>query len=273
MPEGDTIHRTAATLSTWLGGRVVTAARAAPQARVEIGTIVGATITTVTAVGKHLLMECSGPSGRWTLRTHQRMTGSWHVYPAGVPWQRPPRQARLVIEAGDRIAVLFNAPVIELTPGGRLGADIDHLGPDILGADLDVDAIVARARAGDPSTAIGELLLDQRVASGIGNIYRCESMFLERVDPFGATGDLTDAALRALIIRAHRLMSANLAPRPSADGGRDVGRGAGRSWVHRRAGRPCLRCDAPIRSQPQGTQARVVYWCPRCQAPVGAHLR
>lgn len=265
MPEGDTIHRTAATLSTWLGGRVVTAARAAAQVGVDIAPVVGTTVASVSAIGKHLLIEFTGQRGPFTLRTHNRMTGSWHVYPAGARWQRPAHQARLVIEAGDRVAVLFNAPDIELTAGSRLDADIAHLGPDILDADVDTLAVVARARTRSPSTPIGELLLDQRVVAGIGNIYRCEVMFLGAVNPWAPVRLLDDQQLCALIISAHMLMSGNLRPSPSGDGARDFGNGPGVAWVYRRAGRPCRRCAATIMSMPQGAQARTAYWCPACQ--------
>jgi endonuclease-8 len=265
VPEGDTIFRTATSLRRWLGGRAVTAARSRVPG-VDLTGLVGRTVDAVDARGKHLLMRFSGGP---VLHTHMMMTGSWHVYPTGESWRRSPRQARVVIEAGPRLAVCFNAPVIEL-----LGADdershpsLRRLGPDVLVPDsLDPATVRRRARARTAaSPTIGELLLDQQVVAGIGNIYRAESLFLCGIDPFRASGEVADAALDDLVRTASRLMSANAttgsAVARSFDGGPD------RPWVYRRAGLPCRRCGTPIRRRLLGAQARAVYWCPTCQPP------
>ena len=73
--------------------------------------LVGQTVDSVEAQGKHLLMRLD--SGQ-VLHSHMKMTGSWHVYRAGERWRKPPSQARLVVTAGERVAVCFNAPVVEL---------------------------------------------------------------------------------------------------------------------------------------------------------------
>src|SRR5437868_1858051 len=110
MPEGDTLHRTAETLGRWLTGRQITAARA-QFVDVPAAKLVGQTVEAVEARGKNLLVRFD--SGQ-VLRTHLRMTGAWHVYPAGERWRRPAARARLVLEAGDHTAVCFDAPVVEL---------------------------------------------------------------------------------------------------------------------------------------------------------------
>ena len=190
MPEGDTIYRTADLLRTWLVGRSVTAARSR-VAGLATDRLVGATVTAVESQGKHLLMRFSNGD---TLHTHMRMTGSWHVYPAGGRWQRSGQQARVVIEAGDRVAVCFNAPVVELlaSRAEAVHPALAGLGQDLLGTrPLDLEAARTRARrlTAEPDgtgggRVIGEVLLDQRVVAGIGNIYRCETLFLCGVDPW-----------------------------------------------------------------------------------------
>ncbi len=251
MPEGDVLFRTAATLQKWLAGREVTAATttAAPM--------VGRSVAKVEANGKHLLMHFD--SGH-VLHTHLRMTGSWHVYGVGERWQRPERQAKVSVICGERVAVCFNAPIVELlAPGGeRSHPSLSNLGPDVLDLPLDVEEIRRRARSRPPTTALGELLLDQRVVAGIGNIWRCESLFLERRNPWVPTSSLTDRELDALVGTAHRIMRRNLGPFT----------GRQQAWVYRRAARPCRRCATRIRSRAQGEQARTAYWCPTCQ-PVG----
>jgi endonuclease-8 len=110
-----------------------------------------------------------------------------------------------------------------------------------------------------PETEIGVALLDQRVASGIGNVYRSETLFACRADPFARIGDLEVDVPRRLYATASELLRRNLdgRPRRTSPGG---------LAVYRKTGRPCPRCGTPIRSRRQGEAARTVYWCPSCQA-------
>jgi endonuclease VIII len=273
MPEGDTIYRTASSIRRWMDGRVVTAAESVlPQ--LGIGRVVGRTVTGVDAVGKHLLITFPGEP-TFVLRTHMRMTGSWHVYSASDVWQRPRRQARVILEAGDHLAVCFNAPIIDLLADstGREGTAISdavgHLGPDILADPFDVQRAYERARARSESgqRAIGEVLLDQRIVAGIGNIYRCESLFAESISPWRLLSSIDDDALVRLLLGAERLMKANLGPVVSRNFGIDrrPPTEGGVTWVYRRAQKPCLTCGTLILSRAQGDQARTAYWCPSCQ--------
>ncbi len=272
MPEGDTIARTASSLRTWLGGRIVTAAQTS-LANLPVSRLVGRTISDVGTIGKNLLVSFAGDAADdvLVLHTHMKMTGSWHVYPAGASWQKPTWQARVVIESGDRLAVCFNAPVIELDgPGAtKRRPSLSGLGPDVLVEPLDVDRFLERAAATSASYALGELLLDQRVVCGIGNIYRCEAFFLEGHHPWTARRALSDEALVALVGRAARLMQANLrtATLRTVSVGRHFGAGGSRTWVYRRAGLGCRVCGTEIVARAQGPLARRAYWCPACQVP------
>jgi endonuclease-8 len=122
---------------------------------------------------------------------------------------------------------------------------------------------VRRLRA-DPRRSLGEALLDQRSVAGIGNVYKSEVCFIERMDPWAPVGSFDDAALAAVLRRARELLRANVS------GGQRVTTGVARPgdsvWVYGRSGRPCRRCGTPIRGRRQGAQARLTYWCPRCQA-------
>jgi endonuclease VIII len=248
MPEGDTIWRTAAGLRQRVGGQVVTAAR--PE---RFAGLVGRTLEAVEPAGKHLLMRFSDG---WTLHSHMRMNGSWHLYRAGQRWQRPERQARVVLEFGEWLAVCFSAPVVDLVRAGH--EPIAHLGPDLLAAGVRMEEVVARARALGP-TPLGELLLDQRVCGGIGNVYKCETLWRLRLDPWASSDMLDDAALAELFETARTAMRANLRPAaPRRFEGRPPA-------VHGRGGRPCPRCGTPVRTRLQGELARLTYWCPTCQ--------
>lgn len=248
MPEGDTIWRTAAALRERVGGQTVTAAR--PE---RFAGLVGRTLEAVEPAGKHLLMRFSG---RWTLHSHMRMAGSWHLYRPGERWRRPAHLARVVLDFGEWQAVCFSAPVVDLVRSGR--EPVGHLGPDLLGADVELDAVVARARALG-ATPLGELLLDQRVCSGIGNVYKCETLWQLRLDPWRSSAELADPELREVFATARAAMLANLAGgAPRRFGGRPPA-------VHGRRGRPCPRCGGRVAARAQGEQARITYWCPVCQ--------
>ena len=263
MPEGDTLFRTAAGLRPHLVGRVVSAARARrPGPQIE--RVVGSTITAVESQGKNLLVRFDNGL---ELRTHLRMTGSWHRYRPGERWRRPEARARLVLEVPGAVAVCFDAPVIELFEqrAEALHPTFAALGPDLLDPEFgpahEAEAVRRLREPDHAARSISEALLDQRVLAGIGNIWRNEALFVERVDPLAPVAGLDDATLHRLVLTAHRLLaeSASLAP------------GRARLRVYRRSGRPCPRCGTLIRSAPLAAELpRTTYWCPRCQGTEAA---
>ena len=223
---------------------------------VALKRVEGTTVTGVDAVGKHLLVRFDNGL---SLHTHMRMTGSWHLYRPGEPWRRPERLARAVLEVEGTVAVLFNAPVVELKRTAREG--LEHLGPDLLGDPVDLSRVVRRARSLPGAVALGELLLDQRVAAGIGNVYKSETLWWLRLDPWAPQSSLTDEQLAELFEVAREALRSNLGSFER----RFPGYGPGA--VHGRGGRACRRCGTIIRVRAQGEQARLTYWCPTCQRP------
>jgi endonuclease-8 len=178
------------------------------------------------------------------------------------------------------VAVCFDAPVVELF---ERRAEVVHptismLGPDLLDASYDQAEAVRRLR--DPAraeTAIGEAILDQRALAGVGNVYKSEVLFMERVDPFAPVSALDAETLERVLDTAREQLQANA--RSDAPAGRsttvDIKTGKrlapSRLWVYDRAGRPCHRCGTLIQAGPQGAELpRTTYWCPSCQAPAGA---
>jgi endonuclease VIII len=243
MPEGDALHRAAEQLRV-LEGKVVAAESPHPRAA-ALGVaerIDGRRLEHVEAVGKNLLFTFEGGL---VLRSHLRMRGRWRILapgtePFGTPW--------LVLRTGEAQAVLSNGPVLEL--GTRPFAALEGLGPDIMREPPEVEAMVARLRAADQNREIGEALLDQRLVAGIGNMWKAEALFEAGLSPWAHLGETSDEALGRLLHGASALMRA----------------GRRRRAVYRRAGLPCRRCAAAVRSRPQGDNARRAYWCPTCQA-------
>ena len=245
----------------------MTAARAnGPGAVPQVERVVGREIRSVEALGKNLLIRFDGDL---ELRTHLRMNGSWHRYRPGERWRRPPSRARLVLEVPGAVAVGFDAPVVELFEERTEGLHpaLSRLGPDLLAPSFDRDEALRRLR--DPSragTTIAEALIDQRALAGIGNVYKSETLFIERVSPFVPVGEVDDETLGRLVDTARRLMLANIDRSRGPERVTTGTRAGGPLHVYGRTGRPCARCGARIESRQQGADLpRTTYWCPRCQ--------
>jgi endonuclease-8 len=276
MPEGDTLFRTAAGLRPYLVGRVVIGARAqGPGPVPQVHRIIGQRIETVEALGKNLLITFDGGL---ELRTHLRMRGSWHRYRPGERWRRPAGRARLMLEVDGAVAVCFDAPVVELFErrAASLHPALASLGPDLLADDLDVAAVRRRLRAGERAELeIAVALLDQRALAGIGNVYKNEVLWIERVSPFARVADVDDATLDRLVATAHRLLRANsdanhgperITTRDQLQVLGQSGRAPGPLYVYGRAGRPCRRCGMPLSVTRQGRDLpRTTVWCASCQ--------
>ena len=262
MPEGDTIHKIANFLAPRLGGQTVLAANLADAAAARRG--VGRRVVDVVARGKHLFIEFDNG---FALRSHLGMHGSWHRYARGGDWQRPRKQLSLSLATAEWEYVCFNAKEVELVRIPSVRERIVHarLGPDLVVDEVDADGLVRRAREIlDADALLADALLDQRVASGIGNVYKSEVLFIERFSPATPIAGVDDRDLGRCYETAADLLRRNLG------GGRRVTRfandQAGRLWVYGRGGQPCLVCDTPIRSRRIGRHHRGTYWCPVCQA-------
>lgn len=270
MPEGDTLHRSANRLRPALVGHRL-ARFEAPRLTGGVRPSVGTTIDRVEAVGKHLLVAFDDGV---VLRTHLRMSGSWHLYRVGERWRKGGHLARAVVGTDEWVAVCFSAPVVEAfrAPPEAAALPADHplarLGPDLCLPDVDLDAATERfALVAEPDEEIKVALLDQRIAAGIGNVYASEVCFARGVDPFTPVAALDLSARRRLLATASALLRANLGGGPRTT----VAGAPGSLAVYGRRGQPCRRCGTPVRMRLQGDQARSTYWCPTCQPASPAH--
>jgi endonuclease VIII len=207
----------------------------------------GRVLESVEAHGKNLLLRFEG--GR-VLRSHLRMNGSWRVVPAaaetpGLPW--------LVLSGRKRKAVLRGGSVLDLTDRATRS-----LGPDILADPPDLATILARLRGTDQRRQLGEVLLDQRLVAGIGNVWRAEALWEAQLSPWRRLRETSDGELETVLSSAARMMRLSLAGRRHE------------RRVYRRAGRPCPRCGTPVESRGQGDDNRIAYWCPGCQRGEGS---
>jgi len=253
VPEGDTLHRAANRLQPLVGERIE-ACSPHPRARAErvAEQVDGRVLESVVAVGKNLVLRFSGGV---VVRSHLRLSGRWTLRPAGEvgagrPW--------LVLRGAREEAVLWNGPVLEL----HLRA-LARLGPDILEQPPRLAEMLVRLDRVDGSRRLGEVLLDQSLVAGFGNMWMAEALWAAELSPWRRLLEVSRDERQLALETAAALM------RASVDRGRE-----GPRRVYGRAGRPCPRCGAGIRSWGLGDANRTAYWCPGCQRgeePRGAY--
>jgi endonuclease VIII len=274
MPEGDTIFRSARALQQALAGQKVTLFETAyaPLASVnDQSPVAGRIIERVESRGKWLLIHFSGDL---ILTTHMLMSGSWHIYRVGERWKRARSHMRVVLGTHQFLAVAFNVPVAKFHTARTLErfAGVAGLGPDVLGGSFAADEATARLLEHDDEE-VGNVLLNQRVMAGVGNVFKSEICFACGVNPFRKVAGLRAPEIECLLDTARRFLAANV-----VEGAGDTivtYTGARRTtgsidpalrlWVYRRSGSACRRCGSTILMRKQGPGARSTYWCPDCQ--------
>lgn len=260
MPEGDVVLRTARRLTQALAdGPLVRAELRWPS--VAGANLVGVQALETVSHGKHLLTRFD--DGR-TLHTHLRMEGTYQIrrtLPQPQRW--PQHTVRVVLATSRWTCVGISLGMVDLVATTQESSVIGHLGPDLMADDVDVATAAANLRAqGD--RAIGEVLLDQRVAAGIGTIYTAETLWLHRINPWLPASEVPGP--EDVMSTAAEIMRRSAdAPSITATGDPRPGRG---THAYGRANHPCRRCGTPIREGRLGRPPsdRVTYWCPRCQA-------
>jgi endonuclease-8 len=275
MPEGDTIFRTARALGRALAGKPITGFRSTYPllTRFDDDTpLAGQIVESVESRGKWLLIHFSGGG---TLATHLLMNGSWHIYRPGERWQQPRVNMRIVIENSEYIAVGFRVPVARMHTVLSLARDAKIPQPalDVLSPEFDAEAAMLRVLA-HPEEEIADVLLHQEVLAGVGNEFKSEICFVTGVNPFCKVGALSREQVAGLIAAAQKLVAANVLE----DSGDEMVTYGGRKrrtthesdpgasvYVYGRKGEACRRCGELIRRRLQGPDARVTFWCEKCQ--------
>ncbi len=259
MPEGDTIFRAACTLRAVLENRRIDAATSQDPA-IRADALIGQTVTSVEARGKHLLLHLDSHSA---IHSHMGMTGSWHIYSTGAAWRKPQSKASLVLSVERTEVVCFSPKTLEIlsTDALRRHRFLTNLGPDLLKNPFPEEEALQRFRQCGRLT-LGDAVMHQGIVCGVGNVYKSEGLFLTNMSPFQVVDEFSDEQLLDLLKELRGLMRRNLQgfrrrTRFAADGSS--------LWVYSRSGEPCLKCGQLIRMQRQGNLGRSTYWCPTCQ--------
>jgi endonuclease-8 len=275
MPEGDTIFRTARALGRALTGKPITGFRSTYPLLMRFNDdtpLIGQIVEQVESRGKWLLIHFSGGG---TLATHMLMSGSWHIYRPGERWQKPASHMRIVIENSDYVAVGFTVPVAEMHTAQSLARNrkIPRSEIDVLSEAFDA-AAAARRLLAHREEELADVLLHQEVLAGVGNVFKSEICFVTGLNPFCKVAALNAEQVDGVIAAARELLAANVLE----DSGDAIVTYGGRKrrtthesdpsaslWVYDRKGEPCRRCGELICKRMQGPEARVTFWCPRCQ--------
>lgn len=263
MPEGDTVWKIAHTLRPRLVDRELVEV----QLRGRRSQVVPErpVVQSVEPVGKHLLVRLGRSA---MLRIHLGLHGRWRLgRPGTVPGPR--RRLSVLLATEDDVCACFGARSVEVFGAGLRSQHpvLSSLGPDLLVDPVPWDVVAERAAAATAARSISALLLDQRVAAGIGNVYRNEVLFLHGLHPDTPAVDVPPEQVLALFRTAAALLRQNLGPgrRITTRDPRGEPRGGPRHWVYGRAGEPCLRCLTRLRGGRTLENARPSTWCPRCQ--------
>jgi endonuclease-8 len=178
-------------------------------------------------------------------------------------------RTRLILVTDTHAAVQFNGPILQFTENNPLYHEsITRLGPDALKPKFDVERAKERLKERG-NMKLADLLLDQTFVAGIGNKYKSEILFLQKLWPFKPAISLSlsnqqrllksiRAVLKAAYLNAGRV-------RPQQEG-EPSNKWDFRHWVFKRAGRPCWICGAEI-IMDRKSSSRVTFWCSRCQKP------
>jgi endonuclease-8 len=178
-----------------------------------------------------------------------------------------------VLETANFVAVAFQVHDAEwLNSSSLRRSPVARLGPDLLAPDLDVDRCAERIVA-ERGRAICDVLLDQRVLAGLGNVFKSELLFLAGLHPLRPAGSVPIELARELVRRAQSLLQHNVGP--AADGGIATYRGLRRTtqhadpgerlYVYGRPNQACRTCATPITTAMLGDPPRRSYFCPTCQ--------
>jgi endonuclease-8 len=272
MPEGHTLYALARDLDAAFAGTHPVAT--SPQGRFAAGAALlsGRELLHATSWGKHLFVEFDGDA--W-LHVHLGLIGSFRIDPRPSRAEVPVTgQVRLRLETDEHVADLRGPNLCAVITPDQVELVRTKLGPDPLRPDPDPE--VAWRRISRSGKGIGELLMDQGVLAGIGNVYRCEVLFRQRVDPFRPGRQIRRSTWDAIWLDLVDLLPLGVATgrivtvqeqvdevRAAMSAGTVHRLEERQSYVYRRQGEPCLVCGARIRTQV--VAGRNLFWCGRCQ--------
>ena len=272
MPEGHTLHRLAGSINAAFGAS--TPQVSSPQGRFADGAALldGTELMGSWAHGKLLFVDFAHER---TLYVHLGLIGKWFVLKLPVPGEEPEVAGviRLRLLSEEHVADLRGPMACQVVDPAEVSRLVGRQGPDPLQPDQDPD--VAYQRITGSGRSVAELLMDQTVVAGVGNIYRCEVLWRHRVHPLRPGRTLKRATWQTIWDDLVALMPWGVRTgsiitlddvledvRMHLEAGETVE--VPREFaVYQRAGEPCLRCGSRVRHSV--VAGRILFWCVNCQ--------
>lgn len=232
--------------------------------------IAGRRITAISRRAKYLIIELDGDA---VMLVHLGMSGSLtHRGRDFRNSQFDPRHDHVEFALDDGSRLVYNDPrrfgMVRLVPRADLAhtPELRGVGPEPFARAFNADYLAAKARG--RKVAIKNLLMDQRIVAGVGNIYAAEILFRAGVRPTRRAGRVTRAELERIAAATPAILRAAIGSRGTTfrsyfDSRGRPGRFAERLRVYGREAKPCYTCRTPIRNVVVGQRAS--FYCPKCQ--------
>ena len=228
--------------------------------------LAGRQVTGARRRGKYLWLPLDDEDA---LLGHLGMSGQFLVQPAASLPERHLR-VRLTLSDGNELRFCdqrtFGGLLVS-TNGALLPAEIAHIGRDPIDPEFDDEAFALALRR--RHTGVKRALLDQRLVSGIGNIYADEALWRARLHYARPTETLRGFEVVALLAAVRAVLQEALLQGGTSfdslyvDVNGESGYFDRALAVYGRAGLPCHRCGTPVRRDP--FMNRSAYTCPKCQ--------
>ncbi len=268
MPEVETVRRTLTPLAVgktikrvdvWYDKVIVGDVKSFQQQ------LKGKTIEKIDRYGKYLLFRL----GDLTIVSHLRMEGKYRLITADAPREKHEHLQFIFTDGSalryDDVRKFGRLQLVE-TGTERIVTGIKHLGPEALSPEFTEDYFAKALK--NKTKKIKNLLLDQTVVAGLGNIYVDEVLWQAKINPVAESKDLTKQqvqdlyeAINSTIKEAIKLGGTTVHSFLNAEG--QAGGYQDRLEVYGRAGEDCLRCGrklVKIKVNGRGTT-----YCPNCQ--------
>lgn len=227
----------------------------------------GQTVTAFERRAKYILMHLS--SGQ-AMIVHLGMSGRMTINP-----DEANKHDHMIMEFSDKTRVVFNDPrrfgLVDLCDKDKIHTHrlFAHLGPEPLEKIFDADYLAGALRG--RKTPVKVAIMDQRIVVGVGNIYAAEALFMSRIDPRRAGGDITRAeivllvrAIKDVLKKAIKAGGSSLRDYVQADG--ELGYFQHDFAVYDRAGQKCKGCNCKKTCVQRITQGgRSTFYCPEKQ--------
>lgn len=265
MPEGHILHRAARLQGKRFNGREV--AVESPQGRFSEGAeqLDGQVLDEIEAKGKHLFYRFESDD---VLHIHLGLFGKFRL--SRPPFPEPSAACRVLMSTADDQLHLAGPNQCEILDEEATAEVMDRLGPDPLRGPADGADDFGR-RLSTRKIPVGRAIMDQKIVSGIGNVYRSELLFMLGIDPFTPANQLkADDVERLWNLTVDELKAGERLGRivtvtpDDADGAKRRELAAGeRLYAYKRDGKSCRRCSQPIVCA--DIDGRNVWWCRSCQ--------